>query len=224
VGEERCYTVRSVCSASTSSLLPGFCIVLVLLYVLHRSLLQDSDSDRENNSSNSGTPSRKRRRGGKDSTNDTPSGPNKRSRSRSLTPPPQLTESERLRARLAIQHVLKKNDPNVDMQPVQPSTIILDDDDNDDGGEQELDPTLRKIAEKLKKKGHTGRLATEQDSPTHSSSGPSQVAARVQWVFHPEDESTQGVAPESYTFTVNRVGHRGNNYAHWGYLLMWHIE
>jgi len=37
--------------------------------------------------------------------------------------------------------------------PSRPSVIEIEDDDNDDAGDQELDPALRKIAEKMRSKG-----------------------------------------------------------------------
>ena len=90
-----CYIFESVCHGSSSR-------------TVERSLLVDSESESENNKPmhDSHTPSRKRHGG-----SGTPMGKHgkrarTRSRSRSLTPPPDLTLVERMRAQKAIQFVL----------------------------------------------------------------------------------------------------------------------
>lgn len=100
-----------------------------------------------------------------------------RSRSRSLTPPPVLTEQERLRTQMAIRRVLEGET----VAPVihAPPANLIEDDDIMEPGEEPIDPSLRHIIEKVGNRNlNRSSLGPEQTSTSF-------VTIRVKWIYPP---------------------------------------
>ncbi|KAF8517405.1 hypothetical protein BU17DRAFT_91861 [Hysterangium stoloniferum] len=121
-----------------------------------------------------------------------------RSRSRSLTPPPELTETERLRTQLAIQKVLQNE--HEELLPRRNSPPIeIDDADEDDEGEN-LDPVLRRIEQRVRnRQNDDGQVCV-----ANSIMGTAIVIVRVTWVPHPEDDMTRDRSIQGWTFSIGR--------------------
>lgn len=132
--------------------------------------------------------------------------PNKRAKTRSLTPPPPMPQFQKDQARAMVRQILREQNPRSALDEPVIHPLRSGGQSEDLLAAEDFDPEMAKLIEKIKTQYKPNTQA--QSSSTIRGGGSTDggnVKIVVKWIPHPEDDFARSMPAEEFPYTIGRV-------------------